>query len=105
MPKPKLKLNTQQAEALFQLYNDVLLHDKPVQMFDRLLHLHICNIYKKLRNKLENIYTVGSCHITLEPYEALAWHEYWQHRSLPPNYVYEANIINTTVNEFNKLYA
>lgn len=105
MPKPKLKLNTQQAEALFQLYNDIILHETPLFVIDKLVHLHMRNIYNKLRHKMESRFYINSWHLSLEPYEAMAWHEYWQNRSLPPEYVYEASFINQQVNELNKLYA
>ena len=72
-----LKLSNQQAGALFDLFNDMVLLSYVYSFEDKLVLRHMISIYKKLRSKCEGE-PRKSYSITITDCEALAYRIYWR---------------------------
>jgi hypothetical protein len=99
-----IKLTHQQAEALYTLLKDVVLPIKPLNMAEKLLHLHIVRIFKKLRNRLEGNRN-DTYNIALTDEEAVAYYVYFLQRSFGAGYQYEENFIQSHINQIDQIYA
>jgi hypothetical protein len=86
-----LKLTYQQAEALFNLFNEMVLLSAAVSLDEKLVMLHMGSIYKKLRNKWEGI-AKGSYRLTVTEAEAIAYRIYWRNNDIT-RFPYEWNMI------------
>lgn len=72
-----LKLSYQTAEALFNLFNEMVLISDENGIDERLVLLHMVSIYKKLRSKWEGE-PRKTYSITITAPEALAYRIYWR---------------------------
>lgn len=100
----KLKLTSQQAEALHYLFEKVILTEMPENIAESLVMDLMKQIFKRLRDKLEAKKKDGYS-IEVNDVQAKAFYLYFQNRNLPPGYVYEENLIQTHLNEINRIYA
>lgn len=86
-----LKLTYQQAEALFNLFNEMVLLSDAASLDQKLVMLHMGSIYKKLRNKWEGA-AKGTYRLTVTEPEATAYRIYWRDNDLSHS-PYEWNMI------------
>lgn len=87
----KLDMSAQQAQALYQLFNDVILKEKPQDMEDKLIMVHMIALYKKVRNRIEDLHKSRySINATIP--EALAYCCFFMIFPLD-DYPYEQNFI------------
>jgi hypothetical protein len=99
----KLKFTLQQANALFDLFNDHIIPDLPQALEDKLLHILMIKVYKKLRNKLEGKKGQGYS-LTLTDEEAIGFHLYFSLRNFGASYIYEHTLIQKQMNLIDKNY-
>jgi hypothetical protein len=100
-----LKLTFEQLSALHRLFVDEVIHEKPKEIEEKLIQLHMLNIYKKLRNKIEARFAGKGYGISLTEAEALAYYAYFHNRNFLTAYQYEQNFIKTHIAVIDKAYA
>ena len=100
-----IKLTIQQAEALRNLFESVIIPDKPREMEDKLVYVIMIGIYKKLRAKLEARLKGAGYSLTLNDVEAMAYYVYFKDRALGNNYIYETTFMFTHIAQIDKAYA
>ena len=105
MKKPKLKLNQHQFESLYLLFARVVMLDTPADIAESLIMDLLEKVHHKLRKRYEYKFCKDGWNLTLEPEEAKAFYLYFQNRALPAGFTYESTLIQTQLNEINKLYA
>lgn len=101
--KYSMKLSLEQAISL----RDILcerINQEPADMLESWKRDMLIAVYKKIRNKLEAFPAKGYG-VSLNAPEAKGFYQYWFGETLPPNWIYEANIINSRLAEIEKLYA
>ncbi|QEM13450.1 hypothetical protein [Mucilaginibacter rubeus] len=96
-----LNLTQQQAEALFEVFQNFILPAKPVRAKDKLIIMMLLKVFRKLRAKLEARLPRGYS-ITLAPEEAMAYFAYFDGYTFPPTMIYEKNFISAQINEINR---
>lgn len=100
-----LKLTYQQATALKQLYDVVIIPEKPMDVAERLVKELMIKVYKKLREKLEGKMKGQGYTLGLTDTEAMAYYVYFQNRWLGEEWMYETNFITSQLAELDKQYA
>lgn len=100
-----LKLTIQQAEALRKLFEDLVIHDLPVDVNEKLLQIILIKIYKKLRNRHEARLKGTGYSISLTDEEAIAYYLYFKDRHLVAEYLYEASFIHQHIGQIDQVYA
>jgi len=99
-----LKLTYQQATALKHLYDKVIMPEKPADIAESLVKDLMIQVYKKLRNKLENKIKDGYS-LGLTDTEAKAYYVYFQNRYLGEEWHYESIVVSSQLAELDRLYA
>ena len=90
-----LKLTPQNAAALFNMFNNIILPGKPVGLIEQLLHVHMITIYKKFRNQWEGPLK-KTYKLKVTEAEALAYWIYWRETDMS-QLVYELSFITNHV--------
>lgn len=98
-----LKFTQQQANALFDMFNDVILSDKPTSLDEKLLQILMIKIFKKLRAKLEGKPGSGYS-VTLSDEEAITFYLYFSERDYGYDYLYEQTFIRNQLQLIDKQY-
>jgi hypothetical protein len=93
-----LKFTPQAAQHIFNLFNTLVLPEYPTDPEDRLIMLHMLNIYRKLRAKLEGGFNYN---IGVTEQEALAYWCYFRCKDLTL-FPYESNVIQAHITEIDK---
>lgn len=100
-----IKLTKDQLQALYMLFSEVVISEKPTHISEKIIQVHLVKIYKKLRERVEAKFTNKGYSISLKDEEAMAYYIYFYNRSLGNTYLYEQNFIQTHINEIDKAYA
>lgn len=98
-----LKLTVEQANRLYNLFADNVLHDVAKSEAQYLIMLHMKAIFKKLRTKLEGK-TGKHANLNLTEFEAVAYRLYFDRKDLS-GYGYEQNFIRQQLSDiYTELY-
>lgn len=99
-----MKLTQQQAEALFNLLNLRIGGDPIDNLTDSLLKDIVLKVFLKLRSKLE-AFPKNDYSVKLNAIEAKGFYLYWENNYIPDNQIYEKTLIQSKMNEIDKIYA
>ncbi|MGZ3753612.1 MAG: hypothetical protein ACXVAY_01555 [Mucilaginibacter sp.] len=100
-----LQLSQDQAEALYYLFLQHVLPEKPADVAESLIHDFMFDIYKKSRSKLEARKLSKGYSINITDKEAKAYYIYFQNRSLGAGFIYEQTMIERHLAEIDKKHA
>ncbi|WPU98394.1 hypothetical protein SNE26_20420 [Mucilaginibacter sp. cycad4] len=100
-----LKLTIRQAEALYNVFRDIVNQDPAPDVTESLLKDLLKQVFRKLESKLEARLKGGGYSISLTDMEAKAYYLYFNQRYLGEGWRYEQTFINDQVRLLNKLYA
>ncbi|MBD1394289.1 hypothetical protein [Mucilaginibacter glaciei] len=99
-----IKLTYQQAVALKEVFDKVIIPEVPYDMAESPLKDIMTSVYKKLRARLEAKKKDGYS-ISLTDIEGKAYYLYFQNRHLGTGWTYEENLITQQINLLDKTYA
>ncbi len=101
----RLPLTYKQADALYGVFKACIIPAKPEDIAESLVYDIMVQIFKKLRNKVEQVNPRAGYGLPLTPIEAKAYYVYFNQRTLGDVYKYEANFIQSHIHLIDKTYA
>jgi hypothetical protein len=92
-----------QAEGLMYYFEQFILPEKPQDIAESLLLDLMVRIYRKIRNKVENMRS-QSFNVYISPEEAKGYHLYWQNRAIEDGYFLERLIIEAQITAIDRVH-